>query len=156
MNLSSSLALFGVLLAQQASAQPISAAANRAEFRAAVDEYQIFVVPHCAAENVETYVAARSARDQAFVKSLRGTRLAADYKRAVAARAKQDRHTVYECTGPSPPLPLPGTEPTPTSDAVNVARRRARGLREHFDGGDRQFAELVRLRDALIGAPKGK
>lgn len=147
-------ALVGVLLSQQTLAQNAPAAVSRTDFRTAVDGYQMFVVAHCAPDDVEAYVAARSARDQAFVKSLRGTKLAADYKRAVATRAKQDRDTIYECMGPPPPPPPPGTSPSPAVDPTQVARQRDESLRKHFEGGDRQFAVLTRLRDALIGAPK--
>lgn len=154
MGLKLPVAFFGVLLSQQALSPEASSAASRTDFRSAVDSYQMFVVAHCAPEDVDAYVSARSARDQAFVSSLRGTKLYADYKRAVAARAKQDRNTVYECMGPPPPPPPPGTAPSPIADPTRVARERAQSLREHFEGGDRQFAILVQLRDAFIGATR--
>jgi len=154
MRLTLSFAISAILFSSQSPAQHAPATVSRADFRTAVDNYQMFVVAHCAPEDVAAYVAAKSARDKAFVRSLRGTKLASDYKRAVAARAKQDRNTFYECMRPPPPPPPPGGAPSPVATPAQVAHQRAEWLREHFEGGDRQFADLVRLRDALIGAPR--
>ncbi len=99
------VASFGMLLAQQAAAQLSPLQDERAAFRQAVDTYQIFVVAHCAPEEVRAYVTARAKRDRAFVRSLRKTDLQADYKQAVADRAERDSRTVYECIGPLPPPP---------------------------------------------------
>lgn len=138
----------GLLLSEHAYARVGSTEATRAEFREAVDHYQMFVVPHCAPDDVETYVRARADRDHVFVQSLRRTKLAADYKRAVAKRAKADRHTVFECMGPPPP---PGT-PKPT--LAQIKQEHAASLQAFFAGGDRAFAEMVRLRDAVIHAKR--
>lgn len=124
---------------------------GRAAFRKAVEDYQMFVVPHCAPDEVEAYVAARAERDRAFVLSLHKTNLAKEYRKAVADRADRDRHTVYECLGPPPPPPPPGVEPSPNAeDDVRHPDTTA----EHFAAGDRQFATMVGLRDDLIGHPR--
>lgn len=138
----------GLLLSEHASARVGSTDATRVEFREAVDTYQMFVVPHCAPDDVEAYVRARADRDRAFVQSLRRTKLATDYKRAVAKRAKADRHTTFECMGPPPPTGTP--KPTPTQ----IKQEHAASLQAFFAGGDRAFSEMVRLRDAVIDAKR--
>lgn len=89
-------------LAQNPSAE------SRAAFREAVEDYQMFVVPHCAPDDVSSYVRVRGKRDQAFVQSLNNTELRRDYDDAVADRAEKDRQTFYECVGPPTP---PGSSP---------------------------------------------
>ena len=138
----------GLLLSEHASARVGSTEAMRAAFREAVDHYQMFVVAHCAPDDVDAYVRARADRDRAFVESLRRTKLAADYKRAVAKRAKADRHTVFECVGPPPPPGAP--KPTP----AQIEQEHAASLQAFFAGGDRAFSEMVCLRDAVIDAKR--
>ncbi|WP_298812661.1 hypothetical protein [uncultured Sphingomonas sp.] len=138
----------GLLVSEHASARVGSTEATRAEFREAVKNYQMFVVPHCAPADVDAYVRARADRDRVFVQSLRRTKLAADYKRAVAKRARADRNTVFECMGPPP---LPGA-PAPTR--AQIEQEHAASLQAFFAGGDRAFSEMVRLRDAVIDAKR--
>lgn len=121
----------------------------RTEFREAVDRYQVFVVPHCDPGTVEAYVAARRERDDAFVRSLLHTPLAADYRHAIADNARRDQHMRYECMRPPPPPPPPGQART-QSDAEDKAEERRREHAEHFAGGDRQFAHMVALRDRML------
>lgn len=140
-----------LLLSQQAASRPSLTQEGRAAFRQAVAEYQVFVVPHCDPDAVRAYVAARADRDRAFVQSLRGTPLATDYKQAVAASAKHDSHTFYECSLPPPPPPPPPgrvTAPAPIQPKSPVHDR----LSEHFEAGDHQYEEMVRLRKQLIGS----
>ena len=139
------VAAFLISLPGSACARETPSDEDRAAFRAAVDDYQIFVVPHCAPDDVGTYVAARAERDQAFIDSLRDTVLKDDYEKAVADRASRDRQTVYECFGAPPP---PGQLPP---DAAELERRHKAGLADHFAGGDRQFTRMMQLRDRLIG-----
>ena len=148
-----SAAVIGLLLSQQANARhPLSRDAC-AVFREAVENYQMFVVPHCAPDEVRTYVTARADRDRAFVRSLRNTKLAAVYKQAVADRAARDSSTVYECFGPPlPPPPAPGTVPLQRAPARTDIQRHDT-LAEHFAGGDRQFETMARLRNAFLGRP---
>lgn len=121
---------------------------GRAAFRSAVEDYQIFVVPHCAPDDVSAYVRARADRDQAFVRSLSNTKLKADYDQAVADRAEKDSRTVYECAGPPPP---PGSSPP---DPTQIRAEHEKSLSAHFTSGDGQFARMVQLRDTLIGSAK--
>lgn len=121
---------------------------GRAAFRGAVEDYQIFVVEHCAPDDVRAYVRARAGRDQAFVRSLSKTKLKSDYDKAVADRAARDSHSVYECTGPPPP---PGSAPP---DAAQTRLEHEKALSAHFEYGDRQFAKMVQLRDRLIGSAR--
>ena len=65
-------------ISSEALAQDLSPEGHAA-FREAVEQYQIFVVPHCAPDDVRAYVRARADRDQAFVRSLSNTGLKADY-----------------------------------------------------------------------------
>ena len=147
-------AVAGLLIAQSVAAQRPPAQESHTAFRQAVEDYQMFVVAHCAPDDVRAYVAARADRDRAFVRSLRKTALAADYKQAVANRAEQDNRTVYECTGPPPPPPPPpGVVPPPPVPAPSKPQHYD-PLAGHFAAGDRQFAEMVRLRDELIGSPR--
>ncbi len=147
-------AVAGLLIAQSVAAQQSPAQETHAAFRQAVEDYQMFVVAHCAPDDVRAYVAARANRDRAFVRSLRKTALAADYKQAVADRAEKDSHTVYECMGPPPPPPPPpGMVPPPSMPAPSEPQHHD-PLAGHFAAGDRQFAEMVRIRDELIGHPR--
>lgn len=147
--------LTALSLSQQVVAKPTMSAETRAAFREAVEDYQMFVVPHCAPEVVQGYVAARANRDRAFLQSLRRTELYADYKQAVADRAAKDAGTVYECSlAPPPPPPPPGMVPAQPSP-VETERSQHEVLIEHSAQGDRQFETMVRLRDALLGS-KGK
>lgn len=109
----------------------------RAAFRAAVERYQGFVIPHCAPEDVKAYVSARAERDRLFIQSLRNTKLLGDYEIAVAHRAKQDANTRYECMRPVPSLPQEESEDPRT---------------RHFAEGDRQFSVMLRLRNAALGS----
>jgi hypothetical protein len=109
----------------------------RAAFREAVERYQAFVIPHCAPEDVKAYVSARAERDRLFIQSLRNTKLLGDYKMAIAHRAKQDANTRYECMQPVPSLPQ--------EELVDPRTR-------HFVEGDRQFAVMLRLRNAALGS----
>lgn len=143
------LAAVGLLLSEPVAARQSLTQEERAAFRRAVDEYQIFVVPHCAPDEVRAYATARADRDRAFVRSLHKTDLEADYKQAVADRAEQDSHTVYECMGPPPPPPPPGTASSPPTPARTEPQRQD-SLAEHFKAGDHQFSAIVQLRDALI------
>ncbi|GAA0455376.1 hypothetical protein [Sphingomonas molluscorum] len=144
-------ALVCLLLSQQAAARQPLSSEGRAAFRKAVDEYQLFVVPHCAPDEVQAYVTARADRDHAFVRSLHGTPLKQDYEKAVADRAARDRHTVYECFGPPPPPPPPPGWTPPEPAPVQPAPKPRDTFAEHFAGGDRYFEEMVQLRDSLIG-----
>lgn len=147
--------LTALLLSQQAAAKPAMSAETRAAFREAVEDYQMFVVPHCAPDVVRAYVLSRAERDRAFLRSLRKTRLYADYKQAVADRAASDAGTVYECSlPPPPPPPPPGMVPAQSSPA-KPARSQHEMLIEHSARGDSQFETMVRLRDVLLGS-KGK
>lgn len=144
--------LLALVVSQQANAVEALSPSARAQFREAVEDYQMAVVPHCTPDLVEAYVAARADRDRAFVQSLRNTPLAADYRQAVADRAKKDRSTVYECMGPPPPPPPPpGWVPPPSVPSQPVVEKDPQA--DHFAAGDRDFEEMVQLRDALIGAP---
>ncbi len=144
--------LTALLLSQQVAARPAITPATRAAFRVAVEDYQMFVVPHCAPDVVRAYVLSRAERDRAFLRSLRRTRLYADYKQAVADRAASDAHTVYECSLPPPPPPPPsGMVPAQTSPA-KTERSQTEMLIEHSAQGDRQFETMVRLRDAVFGS----
>ena len=147
------IAVIGLLLAQQVAAQHCPSQKERAASREAVDEYQIFVVPHCAPDEVSAYVTARFERDRAFIQSLRKTVLEADYKQAVADRAERDQRAVYECRRPplSPPPPL-GTPAWPVVTSQAQPQRSDRSA-EHFAAADSQFATLVRLRNSLVSAP---
>ena len=141
----------GLLLSQKVASRPSLPQEGRAAFREAVAEYQVFVVPHCDPDAVRAYVAARADRDRAFVQSLRRTPLATDFKRAVAARAKQDSRTFYECSLPPPPPPPPPgwvSAPAPIQSKSPAHDR----LSEHFEAGDHQYGEMVRLRQQLIGS----
>lgn len=146
------LAFAGLALSQGASAEQDSAQEQRAAFRQAVFEYQMFVVPHCAPDDVQAYVNARGERDRAFVRSLRRNGLEADYNRGVADRAERDKHTVYECMAPPPPPPPPPgwVLPKPTAQPPRNS------LAEHFKAGDKQFAVMERLRDTLVNRPRGR
>ena len=115
-------------------------------FREAVQRYQIFIVPHCAPEDVNTYVQARASRDRAFIQSLERTTLMADYRQAIAEQAERDSRTFYECAGPPPP---PGSAPP---DPVQLHLQHQKSLAAHFQEGDRQFETMVQLRDAFVGA----
>lgn len=133
--------------------------ADRKAFYDLVDRYQMFVVPHCAPDTVEAYLAKSAARDAAFVRSLAGTKLADVYARAVADRAKHDRNTVYECTRPPPPPPPPGVVQTEAQRrrALKDEQRRAaaqakRDRAEHFAEADRLFGEMVTIRDRTVAA----
>ena len=139
-----------VLFSQQVGAYQRPPEDGRAAFRKAVEDYQIFVVPHCAPDEVRAYVTAREDRDRTFMRSLRKTDLEADYRQAVTERANKDRQTVYECFGPPPPPLPPGAEPSTGSSAEPPHRDTTA---EHFAAGDRQFAVMVRMRDELIGHP---
>jgi hypothetical protein len=144
----------GLLITQSVAAQPSSPQASHAAFRQAVEDYQMFVVAHCAPDDVKAYVASRADRDRTFVRSLRKTALAEDYEQAVADRADHDSRTVYECMGPPPPPPPPpGSEPSPPKPASSEPQHHA-SLTGHFTAGDRQFAKMVRLRDELIRSPR--
>jgi hypothetical protein len=148
MRRSLSIAITCLLFSQQVEAARSPSLEARTAFRNAVEEYQVFVVPRCAPQEVKAYVAARSDRDRSFVQSLRNTRLFADYKKAVADRAKKDEQTVFHCFGPPPPPPPPSTatsQPVPENQPKNT-------LAEHFAAGDRQFATMVRLRNAALGS----
>lgn len=147
------IALICLLLSQGAWARDHLSPDDRAGFRRAVDDYQIFVVPHCAPDVVRAYVAARADRDRAFVRSLRHTGLKADYQKAVTDRATRDSSTVYECFGPPPPPPPPGTV-APPRDPAQADNEHKNALAEHFAGGDRQFATMEQLRDRLISPPR--
>lgn len=143
------MAIICLLFSQQVEAARSQSLEARTAFRNAVEEYQVFVVPRCAPQEVEAYVAARSDRDRSFVQSLRNTRLFADYKKAVADRAKKDEQTVFHCFGPPPPPPPPpgtvASQPVPEDKPKNA-------LAEHFAAGDRQFATMLRLRNAALGS----
>jgi hypothetical protein len=91
-----------LILPQQVLAQHAASPAARAAFREAVEDYQMFVLPHCAPQEVEAYVAARSGRDRAFIRSIDHTALETDYREAVAQRAAKDKATVYFCDEPPP------------------------------------------------------
>lgn len=145
----------GLLLAQQGLAHQAPKLDQRAAFRQAVEDYQIFVIPHCAPDDVQGYVSARAARDRAFVHSLRHTVLETDYKKAVADRAAADQHTIYECFGPPPPPPPPGAVSSPSPlkpDPAQIEQEHQKALAEHFAGGDKQFATMERLRNDIIGS----
>lgn len=131
---------------------------ERSTFRQAVDQYQMFVVPHCTPDVVSAYVRARADRDRAFIQSLRGTSLNAEYEQAVAERVEQDKHTWYECTKPPapPPAKLELSEPQSSGPPDGADQQRANLELEHFAAGDRQFAYMVHLRDRLIGQPGPK
>lgn len=144
--------LTALLLCQQVAASPSTSREAHAAFREAVEDYQMFVVPHCAPETVRAYVTAKAERDGAFLRSLRNTPLYAEYKKAVADRAARDRRTVYECIGPPPPPP--GSAPSQPS-VMQEKPSAADILSEHFAAGDRQFETMVHLRDALL-ASEGK
>ena len=137
------------LISQQVEAARFPSVKARAAFREAVEDYQVFVVPRCAPQEVEAYVAARSERDRVFVNSLRKAGLLDDYKTAVADRAKQDANTAFHCFGPPPPPPpLPGAV---SSSAVPLRQSEPENtLAEHFAAGDRQFAVMLRLRDTAL------
>jgi hypothetical protein len=151
MRLSLLVVAAGLLLSQQAVCRPSLSQEGRAAFREAVADYQLFVVPHCDPVAVRAYVAARADRDRAFVQSLRGTLLATDFNDAIAARTKQDSRTFYECSlPPPPPPPPPGWVPAPAPKHNKAPPRDP--LVEHFKEGDRQYQEMVRLRQQLIGS----
>jgi hypothetical protein len=146
-------AVTALLLSQSAAAQHRPSEEARAALHEAVQGYQVFVVPICAPDEVRAYVGARADRDRRFVRSLRDTILAADYKKAVADRAAQDSRTVYECFGPPPPPPPPqGAAPAPAIP-TQTEPRQPDSRAEHFAEGDRQFEKMVRRRDAAIGRP---
>jgi hypothetical protein len=151
------LAMIALAVSGQVIATPARNQQARATFREAVEDYQVFVVAHCAPDEVRAYVAARADRDRAFVRSLRNTKLETDYRKAVSDRAKEDRSTVYECLEPPlapPPAPalraassqIPPAQPEPQAQ---------NSLAEHFAAGDRQFDVMMRLRDAALGT-RGK
>jgi hypothetical protein len=123
-----SIAIIGLLFSQQVEAARLPSLEARTAFRNAVEEYQVFVVPRCAPQEVEAYVAARTDRDRSFVQSLRNTRLFADYKKAVAHRAKEDEQTVFHCFGPPPPPPPPpgtaSSQPVPDNKPKNTLAER--------------------------------
>jgi len=138
-----------MLISYASAAGRSYSARDRAEFRELVEEYQLYVVPHCSPDIVAEYDKARASRDVAFVRSLKGTPLLADYRKAVAYRARQDKHTIYECTLYPPPPPgvvLPKVDPE---------AERGENRDKHFVQGDKQFASLVALRDQLV-ARRGK
>lgn len=135
-----------VSLTSCASTQVLSPE-DRAAFREAVEQYRMFVVPHCAPDDVVAYIRARAGRDKTFVKSLRGT-MKADYDQALASQSERDSRTVYECAWPPPP---PGSAP-PSQEELRLKAEKSRT--GHFESGDRQFAKLIQLRDRLIGSAK--
>lgn len=143
------IAVIGLLCSQQVEAARLPSPEARTAFRDAVEEYQVFVVPLCARQEVEAYVGARSDRDRSFVQSLRHTPLLRDYKNAVVDRAKRNEGIVFHCFGPPPPPPPPlgaaSSQPAPDNKPKNT-------LAEHFAAGDRQFAVMMRLRNAALGA----
>jgi hypothetical protein len=144
------LAIAAFLISQQAAARHSPTLEARAAFREAVEDYQIFVVPRCAPDDVRDYVAATSERDQAFVHSLSHTKLKLDYEQAVQERAAKDERIVFHCFGPPPPPPPPiAAEAVPVVAPSKVDEKKR--LAEFFRAGDRQFATMVRLRDAAIG-----
>jgi len=147
----SAAVMLSMLFAQEATARHLLDPKEREAFRKAVEQYQMFVVPHCAPEEVRAYVAARADRDMSFVRSLRKTELEADYKQAVADRAAKDLGTVYECLWPPPPPPPPGT---PLSEIIpmQAAPRHPDTTAEHFSAGDQQFETMAQIRNALIGS----
>jgi hypothetical protein len=144
-----SIAIIGLLFSQQVEAARSPSPETRKAFRVAVEEYQVFVVSRCAPQEVEAYVAARTDRDQSFVQSLRKTKLFADYEKAVAHRAKEEEQTVFHCFGPPPPPPPP---PGTASSQPLAENKPKNTLAEHFAAGDRQFANMVRLRNAAVGS----
>ena len=143
-----SIPIIALLFSQPVEAAHLPSPEARAAFRSAVEQYQVFVVPRCAPQEVEAYAAARKERDRSFVQSLRGTKLLSDYKMAVDHRAKQDAKTVFHCFGPPPPPPPPpgtaSSQPVPDYKPKDT-------LAEHFTAGDRQFAVMMRLRDVALG-----
>lgn len=146
-------AVVGLLITQSVTAQQSPAQEGYAAFRQAVEVYQMFVVAHCVPDEVRAYVAARADRDRTFFRSLGKTALEADYRQAVADRAEQDNRTVYECMGPPPPPPPPPGMVPPPPILVPSESQHQDPLAEYFAAGDRQFAEMVRIRDELIGPP---
>lgn len=143
-----SITIIALLCSQQVEAARPPSPEARTAFRDAVEEYQVFVVPLCARKEVEAYVGARSDRDRSFVQSLRHTPLLRDYKNAVVDRAKRNEGIVFHCFAPPPPPPTPGaasSQPAPDNKPKDT-------LAEHFAAGDRQFAVMMRLRDAALGA----
>jgi hypothetical protein len=141
------LAVSGQVIAKHARNQQA-----RATFREAVEDYQAFVVAHCAPDEVRAYVAARADRDRAFVHSLRNTKLETDYRKAVSDRAKKDRSTVYECLEPPlavPPAPALGAASSQIAPAQPESQAQ-NSLAQRFAAGDRQFDLMVRLRDATF------
>ena len=116
---------------------------DRAEFRELVDDYQLFVVPHCTPDVVAEYDRMNGARDATFVRSLKGTPLLSDYRKAVANRARRDKGTIYECS--LYPPPPPGVVISP----ADIERTRRENRDRHFTEGDKQFARMVALRDKL-------
>jgi hypothetical protein len=145
------LAMIALAGSGQLIAKPVRNQQARATFREAVEEYQVFVVAHCAPDEVRAYVAARADRDRAFVRSLRNTKLATDYKKAVSDRAQKDRNTIYECLQPplAPPPASAGAAPSQIAPAPPEPRAQ-NSLAEHFAAGDRQFDLIVRLRNAAF------
>ena len=141
---SAALALVLCSLSSGATAQD-RGAEHRSAFRKAVADYQMFVVPHCAPDHVRAYVDARKNRDQAFQQSLGNTVLKADYDRAVSEQAERDRQIIYECAFPPPP---PGAIPL---SPEQVRLEHEQSLIRHFEGGDRQFARIVQLREMFTG-----
>lgn len=139
------LATVTLLFTQSVGAAHSEKSEARAAFREAVRQYRGFVVPHCAPEDVEAYVHATAKRDQLFVQSLRKTKLLNDYNSAVADRAKQDANTRFECMQPPPLSAMASNQP--------FARKKPEDTRaKHFAEGDRQFAVMLRLRDAAFGS----
>jgi hypothetical protein len=149
----SSIAVVFLLLSQKAATAHPLKQEERASFRKAVEDYQLFVVPRCAPEAVRAYVDARADRDRAFVRSLRHTKLEADYRQAVADRAAKDERIVFHCFGPPPPPPPPpGAASSPHISAQTVPQQQD-ALAQHFAEGDRQFETMVGIRDSSIGPP---
>ncbi len=141
--------LFCGLISSPLSARSALSSETRANFRKAVGEYQSFITPICPPKIVQTYVAARSERDAKFVRSLKGSRLASEYRRALHDYADKERHTFHECSLPPPPPPPPPGYVPPRK--VQPEQPAPGPIKEHFEGGDKQFAKMVQLRDSLIG-----
>jgi hypothetical protein len=137
-----------VLVSHAYAAGKSYSANDRAEFRELVDDYQLFVVPHCAPDIVAEYDKVNAPRDAAFVRSLKGTPLLSDYRKAVAGRARRDKNTIYEC-GLYPPPP-PGV----VLPKVDLETRRSEDRAKHFAEGDKQFARIVALRDKLVAGQR--
>ncbi|VXC59027.1 hypothetical protein [Sphingomonas sp. 8AM] len=151
-------ALVGLLLATAATAAPDKA--DRQAFYDLVDRYQMFVVPHCEPDIINAYRMQNAARDAAFAQSLKGTKLADVYARAVSDREKHDRKTVYDCQPTASPRPTPGGRTVAQRRRAEreaarlLAAEAKRDRNEHFTEGDRIFAEMVALRDRTAAAAR--